>query len=62
MERPQTIIQIGKPINKFRIYIRQTQEGDKKDTHSSSFMIYDFNGKITIEKLKKELSSIAKKM
>lgn len=51
---------IGQPKNKFRVYIRQTKERDKMDTHSTSFMVYDFKGNMTIDKLKIALKSIIK--
>ena len=51
-------VAIGQPKKKYRIVIQQRNVKHSKQEACRSFMIYDFKGKSTIDKVKEQLKKV----
>ncbi|GAG91481.1 unnamed protein product [marine sediment metagenome] len=51
---------IGKPVRKYRIIIQERKTECDKVEKSRSFMIYDYEKKSNIDKIKEQLEKIGK--
>jgi len=52
------MITIGKPIRKYRVIIQERKSQGSKIEKCRSFMIYDFNKKSDIDKIKSKLEKL----